>query len=376
VHVVVRCAGLWGKSDLSSNDPISPRRRFSTAAGFLFLEQWIESKGFLMTQTSTDTANFADTLRTSRPRDADAVAEPSRDHLSHIQLLEAESIHIIREVAAEFERPVMLYSIGKDSSVMLRLAQKAFHPAPIPFPLLHVDTGYKFREMLEFRDRYTAELGLKLLVWRNEEALADGANPIRLGTQRCCGLLKTQALLDGLRAHGFDAAFGGARRDEEKSRAKERIFSFRDSAGQWDPKNQRPELWSLFNGRIGPGESIRVFPLSNWTELDIWHYIHLEKIPIVPLYFAKERRMLVRGDSLIPVEQPFVKGLPGEEQWVKCRLRSLGCSPCTGAIRSDADTVPKIIAELMAVRNSERANRIIDHDQDGSMELKKREGYF
>jgi sulfate adenylyltransferase subunit 2 len=299
-----------------------------------------------------------------------------RERLNHIQLLEAESIHIIREVAAEFERPVMLYSIGKDSSVMLRLAQKAFHPAPIPFPLLHIDTGYKFREMLEFRDRYTAELGLKLLVWRNEEALADGANPVRLGTQRCCGLLKTQALLDGLRAHGFDAAFGGARRDEEKSRAKERIFSFRDSAGQWDPKNPRPELWSLFNGRIGPGESIRVFPLSNWTELDIWHYIHLENIPIVPLYLAKERKMLVRGDSLIPVEQSFVQGLPGEEQWVKCRLRSLGCSPCTGAIRSDADTVPKIIAELMAVRNSERANRIIDHDQDGSMEIKKREGYF
>ena len=278
------------------------------------------------------------------------------DRLNHIQLLEAESIHVIREVASEFQRPVMLYSIGKDSSVMLRLAQKAFHPAPIPFPLLHVDTGYKFREMLEFRDRYTAELGVKLIVWRNEEALANGANPVQLGTQRCCGLLKTQALLDALRAHGFDAAFGGA--------------------GQWDPKNQRPELWSLFNGRIGPGESIRVFPLSNWTELDIWHYIHLEKIPIVPLYLAKERRMLVRTDSLIPVEQPFVKGLPGEEQWVKCRLRSLGCSPCTGAIRSEADTVPKIIAELMAVRNSERANRVIDHDQDGSMELKKREGYF
>ena len=219
-------------------------------------------------------------------------------------------------------------------------------------------------------------MGLKLIVWRNEEALADGANPIKLGTQRCCGLLKTQALLDGLRAHGFDAAFGGARRDEEKSRAKERIFSFRDTAGQWDPKNQRPELWSLFNGRIGPGESIRVFPLSNWTELDIWHYIHLERIPIVPLYFAKPRKMLVRADSLIPLEQPFIQGLPGEEQWVTCRLRSLGCSPCTGAIRSEADTVPKIIEELMAVRNSERANRIIDHDQDGSMELKKREGYF
>ena len=296
--------------------------------------------------------------------------------LGHLRLLEAESIHIMREVASEFQRPVMLYSIGKDSSVLLRLAQKAFHPAPIPFPLLHIDTTYKFREMIEFRDSYTRELGLKLIVHTNQEAISDGTNPFRLGTQRCCGLLKTTALLDGLRAHGFDAAFGGARRDEEKSRAKERIFSFRDGAGQWDPKNQRPELWNLYNARVNPGESIRVFPLSNWTELDVWHYIHQENIPVVPLYFAKERRMLVRGDSLIPLEQSFVQGLPGEEQWVKCRLRSLGCSPCTGAIRSDADTIPKIIAELVAFRSSERANRVIDHDQDGSMELKKREGYF
>jgi sulfate adenylyltransferase subunit 2 len=296
--------------------------------------------------------------------------------LSHLKLLEAESIHIFREVAAEFEKPVMLYSIGKDSSVMLRLAQKAFYPGPIPFPLLHIDTGYKFREMLEFRDAYTRSLGLNLLVWRNEAALTDGANPVKLGTQRCCGLLKTTALLDALRYYSFDSAFGGARRDEEKSRAKERIFSFRDRAGQWDPKAQRPELWKLYNSRTGPGESIRVFPLSNWTELDIWHYIHLENIPIVPLYFAKERRMLVRGESLIPIEQSFVRGLPEEEQWVRCRLRSLGCSPCTGAIRSDADTLPKIIAELVSFRSSERANRIIDHDQEGSMEIKKREGYF
>ncbi|HZD48344.1 MAG TPA: sulfate adenylyltransferase subunit CysD [Silvibacterium sp.] len=312
------------------------------------------------------------------------IAQNSPPPLSHLKLLEAESIHIFREVAAEFEKPVMLYSIGKDSSVMLRLAQKAFYPGPIPFPLLHVDTGYKFREMLEFRDAYTRLLGLKLLVWRNEAALADGANPVKLGTQRCCGLLKTTALLDALRYYSFDAAFGGARRDEEKSRAKERIFSFRDRAGQWDPKAQRPELWNLYNGRIGPGESIRVFPLSNWTELDIWHYIHLENIPIVPLYFAKERRMLVRGESLIPIEQSFVESLAApaqgaeqnEVQWVRCRLRSLGCSPCTGAIRSDADTLPKIIAELVSFRSSERANRIIDHDQEGSMEIKKREGYF
>jgi sulfate adenylyltransferase subunit 2 len=297
--------------------------------------------------------------------------------ISHLQVLEAESIHIIREVASEFQRPVMLYSIGKDSSVMLRLAQKAFYPAPIPFPLLHVDTTYKFKEMIEFRDRYTAELGLKLIVHTNRKAIEEGANPLKLGTERCCGFLKTAALLEGLRAGNYDAAFGGARRDEEKSRAKERIYSFRDSLGQWDPKNQRPELWNLFNGRVEPGESIRVFPLSNWTELDVWQYIHVEDIPIVPLYFAKERKMLVRGNSLIMAEQEFVQPGPGDKfEWVQCRMRSLGCSPCTGAIRSDADTLPKIIAELVAVRNSERENRVIDHDREGSMELKKREGYF
>jgi sulfate adenylyltransferase subunit 2 len=297
--------------------------------------------------------------------------------LGHLRVLEAESIHILREVASEFQRPVMLYSIGKDSSVLLRLAQKAFHPAGIPFPLLHIDTTYKFREMIEFRDRYTAEIGAKLIVYTNREAIDDGANPFRLGTQRCCGLLKTKALLDGLRQGGFDAAIGGARRDEEKSRAKERIFSFRDDRGQWDPKNQRPELWNLFNSRVHPGESLRVFPLSNWTEMDVWQYIHVEKIPIVPLYFAKEREMLVRGDSLIPLEQPFIPMLPGEKaQMIRCRMRSLGCSPCTGAIRSDADTLPKIIEELVSFRRSERENRVIDHDQEGSMELKKREGYF
>jgi sulfate adenylyltransferase subunit 2 len=294
--------------------------------------------------------------------------------ISHLRTLEAESIHIFREVAAEFQRPVMLYSVGKDSSVMLRLAQKAFYPAPIPFPLLHVDTTYKFREMIEFRDQQAASLGLKLIVHSNTKALEAGANPFQLGTERCCGLLKTQALLDALRAGGFDAAFGGARRDEEKSRAKERIFSFRDSFGQWDPKNQRPELWNLFSSRLSPGESIRVFPLSNWTEMDVWQYIHLESIPIVPLYFAKERRMLVRGNSLTLPEQDFVP--PGPMETVRCRMRSLGCSPCTGAIRSDADTIPKIIAELVAVRNSERENRVIDHDREGSMEMKKREGYF
>src|SRR5580700_5148671 len=310
--------------------------------------------------------------RSSR-RLIDAVPYPM---LSHLRLLEAESIHILREVAAEFERPVMLYSIGKDSSVMVRLAQKAFYPAAIPFPLLHIDTTYKFGEMVEFRDRFCAEIGARLIVHTNQKAIDEGANPFRLGTQKCCGLLKTRALLDALTEGGFDVAFGGARRDEEKSRAKERIFSFRDQFGQWDPKNQRPELWNLYNCRIDKGESIRVFPLSNWTELDVWQYIHLESIPIVPLYFAKERPMLVRRSNLIPVEQD-IPLLPGERpEMVLCRMRSLGCSPCTGAIRSEADTVPKIIAEMMLFRRSERENRVIDFDQEGSMEIKKREGYF
>jgi len=297
--------------------------------------------------------------------------------LDHLRALEAESIQIMREVVAEFERPVMLYSIGKDSSVLLRLAQKAFYPGPIPFPLLHVDTTYKFKEMIEFRDRMAKEVGARLIVHTNTEAIADGTQPFKVGTQRCCGLLKTKSLLDGLAAGNFDAAIGGARRDEERSRAKERVFSVRDANGQWDPKRQRPELWHLLNARLKPGESIRVFPLSNWTEIDVWQYIHLENIPIVPLYFAKEREVIVRGASLVVQEQPFVVTMPGEKkQMVKCRMRSLGCSPCTGAILSDADTVPKIIEELIATRQSERQLRIIDHDQDGSMELKKREGYF
>jgi sulfate adenylyltransferase subunit 2 len=292
-------------------------------------------------------------------------------------MLEAESIHIMREVVAEFERPVMLYSIGKDSSVLLRLAQKAFYPGPIPFPLLHIDTTYKFREMIAFRDWYAAEIGARLIVHTNTDAIADGAQPFALGTQRCCGLLKTQALLDGLAAGGFDAAFGGARRDEERSRAKERVFSLRNEKGQWDPKRQRPELWHLLNGRISPGETIRVFPLSNWTELDVWHYIDAEKIPVVPLYFAKPREVIVRGNALLMREQPFVPLMPGEQpEVVMCRMRSLGCSPCTGAVRSDADTIPKIIEELVSVRQSERQLRVIDHDQDSSMEMKKREGYF
>jgi sulfate adenylyltransferase subunit 2 len=297
--------------------------------------------------------------------------------LGYLQLLEAESIFILREVAAQFERPVILYSVGKDSSVLLRLAQKAFAPAKIPFPLLHVDTGYKFPEMYAFRDRCAAELGARLLVHRNEKAIADGANPFDLGTQGCCGLLKTQALLDALKAGEFDAAIGGARRDEEKARAKERVFSFRDRFGQWDPRNQRPELWSLYNGRIAKGESIRVFPLSNWTELDVWHYIHLESIPVVPLYFAKERRVVVRGNQLIPLTGKHDRLLPGEHaEEVLCRFRSLGCMPCTGAVRSAAADIPAIIEEMMVARTSERSTRVIDHDGEGSMEVKKREGYF
>ncbi|HXX71597.1 MAG TPA: sulfate adenylyltransferase subunit CysD [Candidatus Acidoferrum sp.] len=303
-------------------------------------------------------------------------AESRSGRRDHLKMLEAESIFILREAAAEFAHPVMLYSIGKDSSVMLRLAQKAFYPGKIPFPLLHIDTSYKFPEMIEFRDWYAKHVGAELIVHKNQKALSEGANPYTLGTQKCCGLLKTRSLLDGLAEGGFDAAFGGARRDEEKSRAKERVYSFRDALGQWDPKNQRPELWSLYNGRHHKGESIRVFPLSNWTELDVWLYIHEEKIPIVPLYFAKEREAVVRGNSIL-LTQTGVRLLPGEKrEMVKCRMRSLGCVPCTGGIRSDADTVPKIIEEMISFRRSERENRVIDHDEEGSMELKKREGYF
>ena len=302
-------------------------------------------------------------------------ASPERK-LSHLKTLEAESIHILREAAAEFSRPVMLYSIGKDSSVMLRLAQKAFYPGKIPFPLLHIDTSYKFPEMIEFRDEYAKKIGAELIVHKNQEALDAGANPFLLGTQKCCGLLKTKSLLDALAEGEFNAAFGGARRDEEKSRAKERIYSFRDAQGQWDPKNQRPELWNVFNSKIDKGESIRIFPLSNWTELDVWLYIHTENIPIVPLYFAREREAVVRGGSIVLIYSKD-QLLPGEKsRSVLCRMRSLGCVPCTGAIRSEADTVPKIIEEMISFRRSERENRVIDHDEEGSMEIKKREGYF
>jgi sulfate adenylyltransferase subunit 2 len=303
--------------------------------------------------------------------------------LSYLRQLEAESIHIMREVVAEFQNPVMLYSVGKDSSVMVRLAQKAFYPAPIPFPLMHVDTGYKFPEMYTFRDDFVTQIGGRLIVHRNEEWITKGSHPARLGNDKCCAYLKTQALLDGIRAHGFDAAFGGARRDEEKSRAKERVFSLRDEFGQWDPKNQRPELWDLYNTKINPGQTVRVFPLSNWTEHDVWTYIKLENIPIVPLYYAKQRPVIDRGgvlilaDSLPLVDPDGALGIDASHiQTLSCRFRSLGCIPCTGAVRSTATTLDDIIAEVAAARKSERENRLIDLTSDSSMEQKKKEGYF
>jgi sulfate adenylyltransferase subunit 2 len=297
-------------------------------------------------------------------------------HLSHLDELEAEAIHIMREVVAEFENPVMLYSVGKDSSCMVRLARKAFAPGKLPFPLLHIDTGYKFAEMYSFRDEFVKSIGAELIVGGNTQAQADGANPFDLGTSKCCGLLKTKGLLDALKDGKYDAAFGGARRDEEKSRAKERVYSFRDKFGHWDPKNQRPELWNLYNGQHNTGENIRVFPLSNWTELDVWLYIHKEQIPIVPMYLAKERLMIVRDQLLLPAVEPMRLREGEKPQMVSCRFRSLGCSPCTGAVRSEADTLEKVIEEIMTARQSERVTRIIDHDREGSMELKKREGYF
>ena len=297
--------------------------------------------------------------------------------LSHLKQLEAESIHIIREAANEFDNPVMLYSIGKDSSVMVRLAQKAFYPGKVPFKLLHVDTTFKFKEMIKFRDDFCKEQGLDLIVHQNPEGKAAGANPFDLGSRKYTDIMKTQALLQALNAGKFDAAFGGARRDEEKSRAKERVYSFRDRNHQWDPKNQRPELWSLYNARINPGESVRVFPLSNWTELDVWQYIRLEKIPIVPLYYAAERPVVKRGDTWIMIDDDRMPLEPGEKPIMKqVRFRTLGCYPLTGAIESEADTVEKIVAEMMQTRLSERSTRVIDHDGDSSMEQKKREGYF
>jgi sulfate adenylyltransferase subunit 2 len=308
-----------------------------------------------------------------------ASAAPRIDgsRLTHLQRLEAESIDILREAVAESERPVMLYSIGKDSSVMLRLAQKAFHPSRPPFPLLHVDTTWKFRAMYELRDRMAAELGMPLLVHRNPEALAAGINPFTHGSALHTDLWKTEGLKQALNRHGFDLAFGGARRDEEKSRAKERIFSFRSAQHRWDPKMQRPELWRLYNARKHPGESIRVFPISNWTELDVWQYIQLERIPIVPLYFAALRPVVERGGTLIMVDDDRLPLAPGEvPQLRSVRFRTLGCWPLTGAIDSRADTLNAVIQEMLLARSSERQGRLIDHDSSGSMEKKKQEGYF
>ena len=297
--------------------------------------------------------------------------------LTHLQRLEAESIHIMREVVAEADNPVMLYSIGKDSATMLHLARKAFHPSPPPFPLLHVDTTWKFRDMYALRDRMATELGMQLLVYQNPEAKAMGINPFDHGSQIHTDMWKTQGLKQALDHYGFDAAFGGARRDEEKSRAKERIFSFRTAQHRWDPKNQRPELWRLYNGRKHKGESIRVFPISNWTELDIWQYIWLEKIPIVPLYLAAERPVVERDGTLIMVDDERMRLKPGEQPMVrKVRFRTLGCYPLSGAIESEAETLVDVIQEMLLTRTSERQGRMIDHDQAASMEKKKQEGYF
>jgi sulfate adenylyltransferase subunit 2 len=296
---------------------------------------------------------------------------------THLKQLEAESIHIIREVAAEFDNPVMLYSIGKDSAVMLHLAMKAFAPGKPPFPLMHVDTTWKFREMITFRDQMAEKVGMKLIVHTNEEGVKQGIGPFTHGSATHTDVMKTQALKQALDKYGFDAAFGGARRDEEKSRAKERVYSFRDKFHRWDPKNQRPELWNLYNGKVNKGESIRVFPLSNWTELDIWQYIYLENINIVPLYYAAERPVVERDGTLIMVDDDRLPLEPGEKPMMKkVRFRTLGCYPLTGAVESDADTLPQIIQEMLLTTTSERQGRMIDHDSAASMEQKKREGYF
>ena len=297
--------------------------------------------------------------------------------LTHLQRLEAESIYILREVVAECEKPVMLYSIGKDSAVMLHLARKAFYPAKPPFPLLHVDTTWKFRAMYEFRDRMARELGVDLIVHINPDGLAQGINPFTHGSQVHTDVMKTQGLKQALDKYGFDVAFGGARRDEEKSRAKERIFSFRSAQHRWDPKNQRPELWSLYNTRKQKGESIRVFPISNWTELDVWQYIHLENIPLVPLYFSARRPVVKRDGALIMVDDDRMPLLPGERPEMRSvRFRTLGCYPLTGAVESEATTLPQIIQEMLLTKSSERQGRVIDHDSAASMEKKKQEGYF
>lgn len=301
----------------------------------------------------------------------------SRLRMTHLKQLEMESIHIIREVVSEFSNPVMLYSIGKDSAVMLHLALKAFYPGKPPFPLMHVDTDWKFKEMIQFREKVVKETGMKLIVHKNQDGIDMGISPFVHGSEKHTNIMKTQGLKQAMDKYGFDAAFGGARRDEEKSRAKERVYSFRDKFHRWDPKNQRPELWQIYNSKIEKGESIRVFPLSNWTELDIWQYIHLENIDIVPLYFAAKRPVVNRDGSLIMVDDDRMELAEGEEPEMKMvRFRTLGCYPLTGAVESSAETLPDIIQEMLLATTSERQGRVIDHDQAGSMEQKKREGYF
>jgi len=304
-------------------------------------------------------------------------------NMSHLKKLESESIHIMREVVAEFKNPAMLYSVGKDSAVMVRLAQKAFFPGKFPFPLVHIDTGYKFPEMYSFRDQFVEDIGAKLIVESNKPRIKDKTHPSKVGNDKCCQLLKTMGLLGTVKDYKFDAAFGGARREEEKSRAKERVFSVRDGFGQWNPKKQRPELWDLYNSELNEDESVRIFPLSNWTELDIWQYIKMENIPLVSLYYAQERKVIIRNNIIVPIEFYNIVDPSGkapytedEVEVVSCRFRSLGCIPCTGAVRSDAKDIDAIIQEVIDTKKSERENRIIDLTSDSSMEQKKKEGYF
>lgn len=328
---------------------------------------------------SADTRSpaFRNPTPAGKPLRPAPVHTPRESRLTHLKHLESESIHIIREVVSEFERPVMLYSIGKDSAVMLHLAMKAFYPGKPPFPLMHVDTTWKFRDMIAFRDQRAQELGLDLIIHVNEDGVRQGINPFVHGSKKHTDIMKTEGLKQAMDKYGFDAAFGGARRDEEKSRAKERVYSFRDKHHRWDPKSQRPELWNLYNGKVNKGESIRVFPLSNWTELDVWQYVYLENIPIVPLYYAAERPVVERDGMLIMVDDERMPLLPGEVPMLKkVRFRTLGCYPLTGAVESEAATLPEIIQEMLLTKTSERQGRLIDHDQAGSMEEKKKEGYF
>ncbi len=343
--------------------------------------QWLQDhpqvKLLSTTQTNTQAPKAKPMKPSNKTTSTNAAQSMDANHLTHLQRLEAESIHIMREVVATCDNPVMLYSIGKDSAVMLHLALKAFHPAKLPFPLLHVDTGWKFKDMYAFRDRMQAEHDFKLLVHQNPDGIVMGINPFTHGSQIHTDVMKTQGLKQALDQYQFDAAFGGARRDEEKSRAKERIFSFRSAQHRWDPKNQRPELWNLYNTHKNKGESLRVFPISNWTELDIWQYIHLENIPIVPLYFSQERPVVERDGSLIMVDDERMPLKPGEVPMLKkVRFRTLGCYPLTGAVESEADTLPNIIQEMLLTKTSERQGRVIDHDAAASMEKKKQEGYF